>query len=256
MARKHSARRTHRRRATHKRRHTRRSHTRRQQKQQQRKQQKQQRGGMMLGSAPISYHLADGWSSRASLAQGDDFTKYHAQQHGGSAPYPAAVSGVPFLAPAGTAIAMTAPLDRALADVAGFKDPEPTLYVDAAGRMGAPTTQDSPGAASMAKGVPEAQPQAGGKRKHGRKHGRKTHKAHKGRKAHTGHKGSKGHKGSRKHRRSHRSRRHRGGGLGYAPVGAPGLLLPSKVMYDEAGLNPDYRGAATEYAIAEIRDQQ
>ena len=251
MARKHSARRTHRRRATHKRRHTRRSHTRRQQKQQkQQKQRKQQRGGMMLGSAPISYRLADGWSSQASLAQGDDFTKYHAQQHGGSAPFPAAVSGVPFLAPAGAAIAMTAPLDRALADVAGLKDPQPTLYVDAAGRMGAPTTQDSPGAASMAKGVPEAQPQAGGKRKHGRK----THKAHKGRKAHKGSKGSKGHKGSRKHRRSHR--RHRGDGLGFAPVGAPGLLLPSKVMYDEAGLNPDYRGAATEYVLAEIRDRQ
>ena len=239
MARKHSARRTHRRRATHKRRHTRRSHTRRQQKQQR----KQQRGGM----APVNYDLARGWSSEASLAQGDDFTKYHAQQHGGSAPYPAAVSGAPFLPPAGTAIAMTGSLDRALADVAGLKDPQPTLYVDAAGRMGAPTTQDSPGAASMARGVPEAQPQAGGKRrKHGRKHGRKTHK------------GRKGHKGSRKHhsRRSHRSRRHRGGGLGFAPVGAPGLLLPSKVMYDEAGLNPDYRGAATEYAIAEIRDQQ
>ena len=242
MARKHSARRTHRRRATHKRRHTRRSHTRRQQRQR-----KQQRGGM----APVNYDLARGWSSQASLAQGDDFTKYHAQQHGGSAPFPAAVSGAPFLAPAGTAIAMTAPLDRALADVAGLKDPQPTLYVDAAGRMGAPTTQDSPGAASMAKGVPSvAAPQAGGRRrKHGRKHGRKTHKGRKG------HKGHKGHKGSRKHH-SRRSRRHRGGGLGYAPVGAPGLLLPSKTMYDEAGLNPDYRGAATEYAIAEIRDQQ
>jgi hypothetical protein len=196
---------------------------------------------MMLGSAPVNYDLARGWSSRASLAQGDDFTKYHAQQHGGSAPFPAAVSGAPFLPPAGTAIAMTAPLDRALADVAGLKDPQPTLYVDAAGRMGAPTTQDSPGAASMAKGVPSVPAsQAGGKRrKHGRKHGRKTHK---------------GRKGSRKHRRSHR--RHRGGGLGYAPVGAPGLLLPSKSMYDMAGLNPDYRGAATEYVMAEIRDQQ
>lgn len=232
MARKHSARRrTHRRRATHRRHSRRHSHHSRKQ---QRRQQKQQRGGM----APVNYDLANGWSSRASLAQGDDFTKYHAQQHGGSAPYPAAVSGAPFLPPAGTAIAMTAPLDRALADVAGLKDPMPTLYVDAAGRTGAPTTQDSPGAASMAKGVPS---QAGGKR---RKHGRKTHK------------GRKGHKGSRKHRRSHRSRRHRGGGLGYAPVGAPGLLLPSKTMYDEAGLNPDYRGAATEYVIAEIRDQQ
>jgi hypothetical protein len=195
---------------------------------------------MMLGSAPVNYDLARGWSSRASLAQGDDFTKYHAQQHGGSAPYPSAVSGAPFLAPAGTAIAMTAPLDRALADVAGLKDPQPTLYVDAAGRTGAPTTQDSPGAASMARGVPSvAGSQAGGRRRHGRKHGRKTHK---GRKHHS--------------RRSHRSRRHRGGGLGYAPVGAPGLLLPSKTMYDEAGLNPDYRGAATEYVLAEIRDQQ
>ena len=203
----------------------------------------QQRGGM----APVNYDLARGWSSRASLAQGDDFTKYHAQQHGGSAPFPAAVSGAPFLPPAGTAIAMTASLDRALSDVAGLKDPQPTLYVDAAGRTGAPTTQDSPGAASMAKGVPEVPPQAGGRRKAGRK-------SHKGRKGVKSHKGVKGHKGRKHHTR--RSRRHRGGGLGFAPVGAPGLLLPSKTMYDEAGLNPDYRGAAAEYVMAEIRDKQ
>jgi hypothetical protein len=32
------------------------------------------------------------------------------------------------------------------------------------------------------------------------------------------------------------------------------MLLPSREAYDQAGLNPGYRGAATEYAIAAQRD--
>jgi hypothetical protein len=59
---------------------------------------------------------------------------------------------------------------------------------------------------------------------------------------------------SRKHRsRKHRSRKYRGGALGYAPTGSPTMLLSPK-QYDMAGLNPDYRGAATEYTVAKARD--
>lgn len=60
----------------------------------------------------------------------------------------------------------------------------------------------------------------------------------------------------RKHRASRKrraSRKHRGGSLGYAPTSAPTMLLTPK-QYDMAGLNPDYRGAATEYMVAKARD--
>lgn len=67
----------------------------------------------------------------------------------------------------------------------------------------------------------------------------------KGRKA--SRKGHKGRKGLRKSKR-------RGGALGFAPVSAPGMLL-SNAAYSQAGLNPDYRGSATEYAMAAVRDR-
>lgn len=65
-------------------------------------------------------------------------------------------------------------------------------------------------------------------------------------------------KKSKKHHRKHRkhTRRMRGGTvLGFAPVSAPGMLLSSQRAYDAAGLNPDYRGAAVEYKVAEARDK-
>lgn len=75
-----------------------------------------------------------------------------------------------------------------------------------------------------------AEPVKGGKRKH---KGKKSRKAKK----------------SRKTRRNNRKQR---GGM--APVGAPTMLL-SGVQYTQAGLNPDYRGAAPEYAVAAARDK-
>lgn len=204
-----------------------------------RRQQRKQRGGV----APVNYDLAQGWSSKASLAQGEDFFKYHAQQHGGSAPFPAAVSGTPFLPVSAQGPAMVLGLNKAIADVAGLKDPQPHAVVDMGAVTAAPTTQDAPGAASLAKGVP-APPQAGGKR---RKH--KVSRKHKASHKHKKH-------GRKSHRRSHRHRRRQGGGLGYASVSAPGMLLPSRAMYDQAGLNPDYRTGGVEVQLAEIRDQQ
>ena len=49
-------------------------------------------------------------------------------------------------------------------------------------------------------------------------------------------------------------RKKRGGALGFAPVTMPGMLLPNKMAYTQAGLNPEYRGTAVEYDVARARD--
>lgn len=59
---------------------------------------------------------------------------------------------------------------------------------------------------------------------------------------------------SRKSKKSHKGRKHRGGALDGAPVTMNPMLLPNQAAYGAAGLNPEYRGAATEYAVAKIRD--
>lgn len=56
--------------------------------------------------------------------------------------------------------------------------------------------------------------------------------------------------GKRKSRRSKR----RGGALEGAPVTMNPMLLPNQAAYGAAGLNPEYRGAATEYSMAKMRN--
>lgn len=53
-------------------------------------------------------------------------------------------------------------------------------------------------------------------------------------------------------RKGRKSRKVRRGGM--APVSAPAMLL-SGAQYAQAGLNPEYRGSATEYAVASARDR-
>ena len=145
------------------------------------------------GAAAVGYDLAATLPAKQSLLQGGDYLQYHKAQHGGVAPYPGGVVGS--VLPADMAgSAMTYGINRAIADVAGLRDPP----FDA---------------------IPVAQaPQkVGGRRRKGRK--------------------------SRKVRRG-----------GMAPVGMPTMLL-SGAQYSQAGLNPDYRGAATEYAMAAVRDR-
>ncbi len=157
------------------------------------------------GVAPLNYSLAGDWSSRMSLGQGGDFLKYHEGQHGGSAPYPASVSGA-ILPEAMRGPAMVDGTMKAYADVAGLRDEMPH--------------------------------QAGGKR---RKGGKKSRKSRKG--------GKKSHRKHRKSlRRTHRKRR---GGM--ASVSAPTMLL-NKAGYEQAGLNPEMRGAAVEFDMAKVRD--
>lgn len=160
-------------------------------------------GGKLMG-APTDYSLAGDWSSQMSLGQGGDYFKYHEGQHGGSAPYPVALSGTPLVSTDMNGAAMTSGTYKALEDVAGLSDlPNPTQ-----------TVATSTG---------------------GRRRGKRTLR--------------------RKGKRSLK-RRHRGGSaLGYAPVGAPGMLLASQQAYGQAGLNPEYRGSAVEYDVAKARDQ-
>jgi len=68
-------------------------------------------------------------------------------------------------------------------------------------------------------------------------------------------KGKKGKK-SRKSKKQRRRRQGGGGTLGYAPVGAPGLLLDSNRAYTQAGLNPEYyKSTSTEQLVADMRDR-
>ena len=153
------------------------------------------------GEAPLTYSLAGDWASKMSMAQGGDFFKYHAGQHGGAAPVSSI--GMPMLSAGMAGPAMMSGLDSAIAGIAGMRDPSPADAMPAQ--------------------------KVGGKRK--------------------------GRKASRKGRKANRkSNKRRGGALGFAPVSAPGMLL-SNAAYSQAGLSPDYRGAATEYAMAAVRDR-
>jgi hypothetical protein len=181
--------------------HSRKAHRRTRRQRQQRKQ-----GGM----APITYSLSGSWPSRMSLGQGGDYSQYHAGQHGGSAPYPVAVSGSPLITDAMVGPSMTGGIDKAIADVRSLRDEGPPVVQSGAG------------------------------------HRRRTH-SRRARKT----------KGKRKS--SRRQQRKRGGGgmpsLGFMGINGPSMLLSSKSQYDSAGLNPDYRGAAIEYKVAEARDK-
>jgi hypothetical protein len=186
-----------------------------------------------LRGAALSYSLADGWSSKMSLNQGTDYFKYHADQHGGAlegGPFPGAVDGTPFLSGPAVASARVQGINDAIAYSAQFKDPQPPALV---------------GNQIATAGIT---PQKGGKKRRSSKMSKKSSK-----------KASK--KTSKKSNKRRSTKNHkrsmRGGGmppLGFDTVTANGLLLPNKQMYDNAGLNPEFRGAAAEYYDARQRD--
>jgi hypothetical protein len=162
------------------------------------------------GEAPVTYSLSGSWPSKMSMAQGGDFFKYHAGQHGGAAPV--AQLGASLLAPGMAGPAMMGGLDRALAETAGMSD------------------------LPNQGGAPMAPQKVGGRRRKGKSSRR----------------GKASRKANRKTNR--RNNKRRGGALGFAPISAPGMLL-SAGEYSQAGLNPGYRGAAVEYAMADARDR-
>ena len=198
----------------------------------QRRQQRQQRGGVKyeLNGAPLSYSLADTMSSKQSMEQGLNYLNYHRAQHGGMAPFPQSVEGQ-VLGDGLRGSALMNPLDKAFADIAGLKDPQPTPI---------PSLADGRVAVDGAIPLMGVSKQTGGKKRRGKK-GKKSQR-----------------RGQKKGRRSQRRRRQQGGGmppLGYQTVGAPGLLLDSAKQYSNAGLNPDYTGGiSTNYLSTEQMD--
>lgn len=172
------------------------------------------------GEAPIAYSLAGSWPSKMSMGQGTDYESYHVGQHGGSAPFPAAVSGTTLIPTNMNGSAMVDGTLRAYADVAGLRDPP----------------FDS---------MPVATQKGAGRRRRGTRKGRKgSRKAHKGSK--------KARKGTQRHRKQ--KRRMRGGAeLGFASVNTPGMLLASQSAYNQAGLNPGYITGGLEAQMAAQR---
>lgn len=192
------------------------------------------RGGVDMNPAPLDYSLANSWSSKASLNQGEDFFKYHREQHGGAdslmgAPYPGQVldSTLPKDL---VGMAHMNGINKALTDIIGLNDREGTPAI---------VPSQSGGPANT----------TGGRRRR-RRTAKKTRRNRKDRK-------------DRKDRNRSRNRRNRktmcGGSnhLGYSSVNAPTMLLPNREAYSAAALNPEYvsmKGYA-EGIAAEARDK-
>ena len=185
--------------------------------------QQQQRGGELVG-ADIRYSLFDTMAGKQSMAQGLNYLNYHRAQHGGMAPFPQSVEGQ-VLGDGLRGPALLNSLDKAYADIAGLKDPQPTPI---------PSLADGRVAVNGPIPLMGVSRQTGGRKRRGHKKGRK----------------------------SQRRRRQQGGSaLGYQLVNAPGLLLDSAKQYSNAGLNPDYTGGistgylSTEQMDANARDR-
>lgn len=186
-----------------------------------RRHKKGSRRHMRGGEAPIQYSLAGSWPSKMSLGQGGDYASYHTGQHGGSAPFPAAVSGTPLIPSNMDGPAMVSGTLKAYQDVAGMVDPP------------------------FDKMMPVATQKGAGRRRKSRKSRKASKKARKG---------SKGSRKARKSTRRHRRRHMRGGGeLGFASVNAPAMLLASRSAYNQAGLNPGYISGDLEGQMAAQR---
>jgi len=161
-----------------------------------------------------------------SLSQGQDYGNYHKAQHGGVADY-----GKAFDVMTDSQMLASSMSDGqlgAIASVRGLTDDQPQQLS---------STPASPG---QMNGAPACGAQLGGRRRRSQKKARKSKKSKK----------------SKKQQRKQQRRQGGGGPLGYAPVGAPGLLLDSNREYTNAGLNPEYfRGSSTEQLVADRRDQ-
>jgi hypothetical protein len=90
---------------------------------------KNSRRAIMYGGqpAPVGYSLAASDPAMQSLAQGDQYERINKNFHGGAAlvggPFPSIVTDPTILPEALRASARVAPLDQAIAEVSGLKDP-------------------------------------------------------------------------------------------------------------------------------------
>jgi hypothetical protein len=188
-----------------------------------------------------------------SLGQGQDFFKYHANQHGGEAPYPQALQG-DALPSSMVGPSMSNGYYQAFHDVAGLKDaapmaPNPPL----AGVSAAPNPTVLGG----------SRRRSGKRSKLSRKHTRKHHKKQQQQlkqqqkqELQQFKQQQKQQQKQLKQQQKQQQKQEGGAVLGYDSVSAPGLLLPTQSMYNQAGLNPQYYlGTSTEQADAIARDQ-
>ena len=86
----------------------------------QRRSHRRTRRRMRGGQAPVNY--SNPGPMRQSLAQGEDFERYHSGQHGGMSPYPASVVASTLPAEL-SASARINPTLQAYREIAGLKDP-------------------------------------------------------------------------------------------------------------------------------------
>jgi len=161
------------------------------------------RQGGALNGAALNYSLAGSNASRMALAQGDDFFKYHAGQHGGCNGH---VMGAPMSAIDGSVLqqdlhgaARINGLDASFKAIAGMQD--------------------------------------GGRR---RRSGRSKRSKRTGRSKRS--KSLKRSKRSKRSKRTSRRTRRRGGALGYSPFPGQGMLMSAN-DYSRAGLNPEWKSA-------------
>ena len=223
------------------------------------------RGGSdALSGASVKYHLSGSWPSRMSLGQGADYFKYHEGQHGGALSYGAFPGAVlsPGLPESLRGPAHVGGIDKAIADVAGLRDP----------------------------------PYTGGNRKSRRKNrdrSRRKNRDRSRRKTRGGRKNKAiGNMNAEVNAEvvnaevanvnavnanmnaevanvnavnavkvatnavvGGRRRRRKGGALGYAPFPTQGMLLDSQRAYAQAGLNPEWKTDVA-FTDAKIRDTQ
>jgi multidrug efflux pump subunit AcrA (membrane-fusion protein) len=188
-----------------------------------------------------------------SLDQGSDFFKYHANQHGGEAPYPQALQG-DAIPSSMVGPSMSTGYYRAFQDVAGLKDaspmaPNPPL----AGVSAAPAnTTVQGGGLRRGKYLTRKQKQQQKKQQQQLKQQQKQQQQQLKQQQKQQQQQLK-----QQQKQQQQQLKQQGGAvLGYDSVSAPGLLLPTQSMYNQAGLNPQYYlGTSTEQADAIARDQ-
>jgi hypothetical protein len=226
---------------------------------------RKQKGGDKLQGAPLSYSLAGDWSSQMSLGQGQDFFKYHANQHGGEAPYPQALQG-DALPSSMVGPSMSNGYYQAFSDVAGLKDAAPMAPNPPLAGVSAILPAPSP---TVLGGSRRRSGKRSGSKRSGSKHTRKHHKKQQQQlkqqqkqelqqfKQQQKQQQKQLKQQQKQQQKQQKQQKQEGGAvLGYDSVSAPGLLLPTQSMYNQAGLNPQYYlGTSTEQADAIARDQ-
>ena len=227
----------------------RKSHSRRRKSQKQQRQQRQQRqqqrrqGGYRLEGAPLADSLYGSSSSQMSLSQGDDYESYHRAQHGGMAPYGQAFD----IMSDGNMLSssMSDGQLRAIADVRGLHDAQPPALGPTPASPGTTNGGSSGSCGAM----------TGGRRRRRRSQRQQRKSQRQQRKSQKRQRQQR--KSQRQQKRQRSQRNQRGGAsLGYAPVGAPGLLLDNNRAYTQAGLNPEYyQSSSTEQLLADMRDR-